>query len=436
MLTYTEATAFLFNSLPMYQQVGKIAYKPNLNTALAFDAYFDTPHRQFKTIHVAGTNGKGSVSHMLASVLQSAGYKVGLFTSPHLKDFRERIKVNGEMIPEKEVVDFVVKHKEKIEELKPSFFEMTSAMAFDYFARKQVAIAVIETGMGGRLDSTNVITPLVSVITNIGLDHTEHLGDTLPLIAAEKAGIIKPGVPVVIGDRNGETAPVFEQAAADRRSPVYYAGQHFRILASQSDELQHFTVSFSGGLFPYTVSTDLMGVYQQDNLPTVLAALEVLRRSPDKGRHGCWKIPDEAIQQGLSHVIAKTGLRGRWEIVSKKPLTICDTGHNVHGFTQSMRQLQSMPCRRLHFVFGVVNDKDVNSLLPLMPPDAYYYFTKADLPRAMAAQELAKRCMDYGLRGQIVQTVPNALKIARSNAFPDDMIFVGGSTFVVAEALP
>ncbi len=436
-LTYPEAISFLFSSLPMYQQVGKIAYKPNLDTAEAFDHYFDYPHRQFKTIHVAGTNGKGSVSHMLASILQSAGYKVGLFTSPHLKDFRERIRINGSMIPEKEVVDFVWKHREKIEGLKPSFFEMTSALAFAYFAHQKVDVAVIEVGMGGRLDATNVIQPLLSVITNIGLDHMEHLGDTLAAIAGEKAGIIKSGVPVVVGEGAPDTVPVFTQRAAGLQSPLFFADRTFTVRqVDMEDGKQCFTLSAMDDLFPFQLRTDLMGHYQRANIVTVMTALRVLRHQSKARRKPLLEIPDHAISEGLDQVMMQTGLRGRWEVIGQKPLIICDTGHNAHGFKESMPQLKAMTCRRLHFVFGVVNDKDLDSILPLMPEDAYYYFTKADLARAMDAHELAKRCTAYGLRGQIVQTVPNAIRIARSNALPEDIIFVGGSNFVVAEALP
>jgi len=434
--SYLDATAFLFGSLPMYQKVGSIAYKPDLNTALALDEYFKSPHRRYLTVHVAGTNGKGSVSHMLASVLQSAGYRVGLFTSPHLKDFRERVKVNGEPISEEEVVHFVVKHKEKIEELKPSFFEMTSALAFEHFAHRHVDVAVIETGMGGRLDSTNIINPMLSIITNIGMDHTLHLGNTLEAIAGEKAGIIKPDTPVLIGERHPQTIPVFERTAHELRAPLYYADHLVRIPdTSRDNERQHFSVITDGNLFSFDVSLDLKGHYQQMNIVTVLAALGILGGKYKKLKNKALLVPEDALKQGLSHVVSQTGLRGRWEIISKNPLTICDTGHNAHGFRETMPQLQSLSCRRLHFIFGVVEDKDLDSMLPLMPTDAYYYFTQADIPRAMDARRLAERCSAYGLQGQVVQTVPNALKVARGNAYPNDVIFIGGSTFVVAEAL-
>jgi dihydrofolate synthase/folylpolyglutamate synthase len=434
--TYAEATTFLFNSLPMYQKIGKVAYKPDLATALAFDAYFKSPHRRYKSIHVAGTNGKGSVSHMLASVLQGAGYKVGLFTSPHLKDFRERIRVNGAPISEEDVVHFVSKHEAEIKALNPSFFEMTSALALEYFAQQRVDFAVIETGMGGRLDSTNIVSPVLSVITNVGLDHTEHLGDTLEAIAAEKAGIIKPDVPVLVGEWHRETAPVFERMAREQHAPLYYADHLLRVFrAEQRGDLQHFSLAADSTLFPFEVAIDLKGHYQQINIVTALAAINILTGKYSKIRRPLFSISDEAMAHGLSHIVAQTGLRGRWEIIAERPLTICDTGHNAHGLAETMPQLLSLPCRRLHFIFGVVQDKDLDSMLPLLPVDAYYYFTQADLPRAMDARQLAERCMAYGLQGQVVQTVPNALKVARGNALPNDVIFVGGSTFVVAEAL-
>ena len=434
--SYAEVTAFLFGSLPMYQKIGKVAYKPDLDTALAFDAYFKSPHRRYKSIHVAGTNGKGSVSHILASVLQSAGYKVGLFTSPHLKDFRERIKVNGALISEEEVIHFVSKHEAEIKALSPSFFEMTSALALEYFAQQHVDIAVIETGMGGRLDSTNIIRPVLGIITNVGMDHIEHLGDTLEAIAGEKAGIIKPDVPVLIGEWHRETAPVFERMARERHAALYYADHLLRVLhAEQRGDLQHFSLVADGNLFPFEVDIDLRGRYQQINIVTALAAINILGGRFPKIRRPLLSISDDALAHGLSRVVAQTGLRGRWEIIAERPLIICDTGHNAHGLRETMPQLQSLPYRRLHFIFGVVQDKDLDSLLPLLPVDAYYYFTQADLPRAMDARQLAERCIAYGLQGQVVQTVPNALKVARGNALPNDVIFVGGSTFVVAEAL-
>ena len=435
-LLYSEVTAFLFSKLPAYHNIGALAYKPDLSTAQAFDEYFDFPHRRYKTIHVAGTNGKGSTSHILASVLQSAGYKVGLFTSPHLKDFRERIKVNGKMIPEKEVIDFVSKHKDKIEELQPSFFEMTAIMAFDYFARQAVDVAVIEVGIGGRLDATNIIRPVMSVITNIGMDHTELLGNSLAAIAAEKAGIIKAATPVVIGERHQETSPVFEAKAEALNAPLFYADSYAQVESAQLvDNLQTFSIAVSDRLFPINLQLDLQGGYQRKNIVTVLAALHVLQNCKDDGGKPYFTIEEKAMRKGISKVVPQTGLRGRWEILSKRPLIICDTGHNAHGLEESMAQLKNIPCRQLHFVLGVVKDKNLDSILPLLPADAYYYFTQADLPRALDPHDLANCCNEYGLHGPIVPTVPDAVKIAKINACPDDIIFIGGSTFVVAEAL-
>jgi dihydrofolate synthase/folylpolyglutamate synthase len=436
--SYTDVTTFLFNSLPQYQKVGAAAYKADLSAALALDACCQSPHRHYSAIHVAGTNGKGSVSHILASVLQSAGYRMGLFTSPHLKDFRERVRVNGAPISEEGVVHFVAEHREAIKALNPSFFEMTSALALDYFAQQQVNVAVIETGMGGRLDAPNIIRPVLSVITNIGLDHTEHLGDTLEAIAAEKAGIIKEGVPVLVGEWCRETAPVFERVAHEKHAALYYADHLLRVLHTEQrdDGLQRFSLVADGSLFPFEAAIDLQGHYQRINIVTALAAINILSGRLPKHRRPVLSVPGDALTHGLSHVAAQTGLRGRWDVIAEQPLTICDTGHNAHGLAETMPQLQSLACRRLHFIFGVVQDKDLDSMLPLLPVDAYYYFTQADLPRAMDARQLAERCISYGLQGQVVQTVSNALLVARGNALPDDVIFVGGSTFVVAEALP
>jgi len=435
-LLYSEATAFLFSKLPVYEKIGAVAYKPDLQSIEAFDEYFGFPHRQYKTIHVAGTNGKGSVSHILASVLQSAGYKVGLFTSPHLKDFRERIRVNGEKISMEEVTDFVVRHKAKIEELQPSFFEMTASLAFSHFARQAVDVAIIEVGMGGRLDATNVIQPIMSIITNIGMDHCEHLGNSLTAIATEKAGIIKAETPVVIGERQDETSPVFEAKAKALNAPLFYADRYVQVESVYiQGNMQCFAVVVPDSLFPVNLQLDLQGSYQQKNIVTSLTAVHVLRHCKNSNKNPCFKIEYKALYQGLSKVVSQTGLRGRWETLSKRPLLICDAGHNAHGLKETMEQLKEIPCRRLHFVLGVVKDKDLDSMLPLLPADAYYYFTKADILRALDPHELAQRCSEYGLRGQIIQTVPNAVKIAKSNAYPDDIIFIGGSTFVVAEAI-
>ena len=433
-MTYQETVEYLYQQLPAYQRIGKAAYKADLYTTQQLDKYFAHPHCRFKSVHIAGTNGKGSTSHMVASVLQSAGYKVGLYTSPHLYDFRERIKINGEMIPENEVVDFVEKHHAIIEELSPSFFEMTAALAFDYFANQQVDIAVIEVGMGGRLDSTNIITPLLSIITNIGFDHTEFLGDTIEKIAEEKAGIIKRDVPVVIGEWNSESAPVFTAKAKELNARITFADkvlqvdkaeivnakQQFGISAIQPDKYAFQTLK---------LELDLLGSYQQKNILTAIAAIEELRQSTEL------IIPDYALFNGLGSAAEQTGLQGRWQVLQNSPAIICDTGHNAHGLRYVMQQLNELEYDKLYIVLGVVSDKDVESILPLMPQNAYYFFTKADLPRAMDAQKLADSFIIAGFKGEIVTGVKQALQAAKNKATANDVIFVGGSTFVVAEVV-
>ena len=431
--TYHEATSFLFSQLPMYQQVGKIAYKADLNTPLQLDKYFDFPHKKYRTIHVAGTNGKGSTSHMLAAVLQTAGYKVGLYTSPHLKDFRERIKINGISISETEVLSFVNKHWQVIEQLQPSFFEMTAALAFDYFATQKVDVAIIETGMGGRLDATNIISPVLSIITNIGLDHTEHLGDTLSLIAREKAGIIKPQTPIVIGEYDAETAPVFLEIAKKQNASLVFANQSVQVIPKgMRDFLNFFQIFYSDAWqAEQLVSVDLLGDYQQKNIATVFAALKILQTEIKNP----FSISLDVVKQGLSQTAKLTGLRGRWEILSRKPMTICDIGHNAHGLQNAFAQLRAIPHKQLHIVFGIVADKDLTNILPLMPRDAIYYFTQANLPRALAAECLAEQCKAVGLQGETIIGVPQAIALAKSRAAKDDVIYIGGSAFVVAEAI-
>ncbi len=431
-MTYTETLDYLFNQLPMYQRIGKAAYKADLSTTLKLDEYFRHPHRKFKSIHVAGTNGKGSTSHMLAAVLQKAGYKVGLYTSPHLKDFRERIKINGELIFEEEVVDFIAKHHKIFEEVKSSFFEMTAALAFDYFARQQVDIAVVEVGMGGRLDSTNIISPLLSVITNIGFDHMEFLGNTIAAIAAEKAGIIKQNIPVVIGEWNDESATVFQQKAKEQNAPITFADKQFGIqTTSIQNGKQCFELSLPADcrFQQPSYSIDLLGSYQSKNVLTALAAINSLLQ------HTTLSIPQEAISEGLLNAATITGLMGRWQILSQHPLCICDTGHNAHGLEYSMKQLQQLNYDKLYFVFGVVNDKDLSSVLPLLPKSAYYFFTRANLPRALDAHILTEICTKYGLKGEVAEPVAAALNEAKKRATADDVIFIGGSTFVVAEVV-
>jgi dihydrofolate synthase/folylpolyglutamate synthase len=429
-MNYEQAIAFLFSSLPMYQRVGKVAYKSNLENTLALDEYFGHPHRQFKAIHIAGTNGKGSVAHMLAAVCHSAGYKTGLYTSPHLKDFRERIRVNGIMIPEDKVTEFVSEHREIIGKLEPSFFEMTVAMAFDHFSSEKTDIAIVETGMGGRLDSTNIIHPVLSVITNIGMDHSQFLGDTLYKIAGEKAGIIKPGVPVIIGLEQDELTPVFSRKAKEMNCELHFADQEYDVeYAMQSPGgKQLMYVRQDGKPLPRPLEVDLLGFYQQKNLVAVLQSVDVLNKSGID-------IPDEDLRSGLADVTGLTGFRGRWEILDHNPLVICDTAHNPEGMNAVVEQIRQTPHKNLHIVLGSVIDKNPGQLLEILPGDANYYFTQASVPRAMNREKLAALALKHGLYGRVCQDPRKALEAARTKAEPEDLIFVGGSTFVVAEVL-
>lgn len=401
-----------------------------MKNIILLDNYFKNPHHRFRTVHVAGTNGKGSVSHMIASVLQEAGYKTGLFTSPHLKDFRERIRVNGEMIPEANVVTFVTNHNKIIKEVNPSFFEMTVAMAFSYFAECKVDVAVIEVGLGGRLDSTNIITPVLSVITNIGHDHMDLLGDTLEKIAFEKAGIIKENIPVVISETQPETENVFLRKAGDLNASIYFADKIFSCELSKSKiintERKFLITELSTGN-EFEGITALSGNYQAKNLIAVFSAINLLKK--------VFNITKENISDGIRKVILNTGLAGRWQILSKSPLTICDTGHNKEGLEYVIGQLENIPKSALHMVIGFVNDKDLRSVLPLFPKDALYYFTKASLPRALDESILKSEATKYGLKGESFTDVRSALNAARNAAKPTDLIFVGGSTFVVAEVI-
>jgi dihydrofolate synthase/folylpolyglutamate synthase len=432
MQSYSEVLDFLYSQLPMFQRTGAAAYKDNLDNTVRLDQIFSYPHRAFKTIHIAGTNGKGSVSHMLASVLQEAGYKTGLYTSPHLKDFRERIRVNGEMIAEEAVVQFVEAYQEKNiqEKLEPSFFELTVSMAFDYFRKMEVDVAVVEVGLGGRLDSTNVITPEVSVITNISFDHTDLLGNTLPKIAAEKAGIIKSGVPVVIGETHLETRPVFEQFAENRSAQIWFADQEYNTDYSMItiQGKQSLNIQKNGRLFYSDLKLDLMGIYQRLNVPTVLRTIDVLN---EKG----WNLTEGIIRKGLINTIGNTGLLGRWQIIGHNPLTVCDTGHNPAGMSLVVEQIKQTAWRNLHVVIGMVNDKDQTKVLSLLPAQATYYFTKASIPRAAKPEELKAKAEPFGLVGNCYATVREALSAALASAGKDDLVFVGGSTFVVAEIL-
>lgn len=432
MKNYSEILDYLYSQLPMFQRTGAAAYKDTLDNTWSLDEMFSYPHRQFKSIHVAGTNGKGSVSHMLASVLQEAGYKTGLYTSPHLVDFRERIRVNGEMIPEKDVVSFVERFMEMNAgvKLEPSFFELTVAMAFDHFRNKQVDVAIIEVGLGGRLDSTNIITPEVSVITNISLDHTALLGGTVPLIAAEKAGVIKPGIPVVISESDEVYNSIFERKAAEADSPLCFADREYQASYSMllPEGLQVFNFTRNGTPDFSTLRTDMLGSYQRKNIAGVLKVLDILK---SKG----WQIDLASIYRGLERVKANTGLRGRWEIVGANPAVVCDTGHNEGGLKMVVDQLRNMAWKKLHIVFGMVSDKDVEGVLKLLPKEANYYFTQAAIPRALDAGILKQKAEAAGLKGRAFPSVKAAVKAALSQAGPNDVVFIGGSSFVVADYL-
>jgi len=406
-MTYSETLNWLFNQLPMYQLQGASAYKKDLTNVHVLMDYLGHPESQLQCIHVAGTNGKGSCSHMLASVLQEAGFKVGLYTSPHLKDFRERIKINGQMVSEAFVCDFVNQHQSFFEANDMSFFEMSVGLAFDYFTKEKIDIAIIEVGMGGRLDATNIISPLVSVITNIGLDHTQFLGNTLTAIAAEKAGIIKSNIPVVIGEYTSETQPVFLATAKANQSPVYFASD----------------------LIATTYPSDLIGDYQIHNKKTVLQTLTVLNQQTN------FKTTETDWEKGLAQVVKNTGLEGRWQQLGAAPKIICDTAHNTHGLSIVLNQIQKESFDRLHFVLGVVNDKDLDEVLPLFPKNAIYYFCKPNIPRGLEAAILAQKATQYGLDGKIYNSVSAAYENVKQNAQPTDFIYVGGSTFVVAEIL-
>ncbi len=409
--TYSEAIDYLYASTPAFHLVGASAYKPGLENTLKLMRHLGHPERQFKSVHIAGTNGKGSTSHLLAAVLQKAGYRVGLYTSPHLVDYRERIRLNGRMIEEQEVVDFVNQNMQFLEQVHPSFFETTMALAFDYFARKQVDIAIVEVGLGGRLDSTNIITPELSIITNIGMDHTEFLGDTLQKIATEKAGIIKHRVPVVIGERDIQTAYVFVEKAQKEHSPLVFASDRVRAVPSKCQ---------------------LQGEYQEKNKQTVLCAIEKLKEQ-------AWLIPPFAIERGFAEVCTLTGLRGRWETLQEKPLVVCDTGHNSHGIKYVAEQLRNLTTGNLHIVFGMVSDKDILDTLTLLPDNATYYFTQAQTKRATLATEMQSLFLKIKEGKQIASkeytTVEEAVKTALKNANEADAVFIGGSNYVVGEAL-
>ena len=424
-MNYLETVEYLYKQTPAYQQVGQSAYKVGLDNSLALDAHFGYPHRHYRTIHVAGTNGKGSTSHLLAAVLSEAGYKVGLYTSPHLIDFRERIRVNGEMISQQFVVDFVKNHREAFEPIMPSFFELTMEMAFVYFQTMEVDVAIIETGLGGRLDSTNIISPNLSIITNIGFDHTQYLGNTLPKIAAEKAGIIKSNTPVVIGEvENDEVRKVFIIKAQEENAPIVFA----------EETMDNFTseITPDGWILNndsyQNLQSELGGWVQNRNARTVLTAIHELMKLG-------YKIPKQAVYNGFAKVTELTGLMGRWQTLHEKPKVVCDTGHNEHGIRYIVKQLAMENYDTLHIVFGMANDKDSSAILAMMPKNAIYYFTQASVDRALDVKTLAENALKQGLKGNKYSTVELALEAAKENANENDFIFIGGSSFVVADVL-
>lgn len=418
---YQDALDYLYANLPVFQRIGAAAYKADLHNTVALLATLGNPERKFSSIHIAGTNGKGSSSHMLASILQSAGYKTGLYTSPHLKEFTERIRVDGQDVDRDFIVDFVNRIRPEIEKVNPSFFEITVAMAFEYFALRKVDVAVIEVGLGGRLDATNVIKPLVSLITNISFDHKDILGDTLHKIAFEKAGIIKKEIPVVISETQADTYEVFVEKARKERSPILFASE------SVSARIDDDALTVRQGDDTFDVKPfPLRGIYQEKNVPGVVKVIEVL------GQRGL-KIGREAVVDGLRNVITNTGLKGRWQTIGKSPVTICDTGHNEAGMAQILRQIMREKFQRLFMVIGMVKDKDISGVLKQLPKDARYFFCEANLPRALAAADLAVQASTLGLKGTVIPDVNRAIAAARAAASPDDLVFVGGSTFVVAE---
>ena len=423
-MNYEETLEYLFRQLPVFQQIGSAAYKPGLQNSEALDEYFGHPHRKFHTLHVAGTNGKGSVSHLLAAILQLNGYKTGLYTSPHLVDFRERIRIDGQPISREEVIDFAQKHVPPTLHIHPSFFELTMMMAFDYFARQAVDVAVIEVGLGGRLDSTNIITPDLCVITNISYDHVQMLGHTLPQIAREKAGIIKSGIPVVIGEAQGEVKQVFLDKAREVGAPIFFAEECVRFDSARQSARGW---EFDTPEFPHLVG-ELGGLCQEKNAATVLTAVARLR---ELGYH----ISNESVYEAFAHVTRLTGLMGRWQQLQSSPRLICDTGHNTGGMQYIARQLRNGHYDTLRIVIGMVNDKDISGVLSMLPREAVYYFTRASVPRALPQDKLEALATQAGLKGKSYPTVKEAVTAAQKESRPEDLIFVGGSTFIVADLL-
>lgn len=424
-MNYQETLNYLYNSTPVFEHVGAVAYKEGLQNTLALDKHFNHPHTNFKTIHIAGTNGKGSCSHSLASILQEAGYKVGLYTSPHLVDFRERIRVNGQCISKERVVKFVEDERKFFEPLHPSFFELTTALAFKYFDEQKVDIAIIEVGLGGRLDCTNIISPILSIITNISFDHTQFLGDTLAKIAAEKAGIIKKGVPVIIGEANEETSPVFQSKANEVNSDIVFAEDNAIVTSSSpmADGGRRYYLSNNS-----TLVGELSGDYQERNMNTILCACNILKQMNIIKN-------DDVIAKGLTNICKNTGLLGRWQTIQNNPTVVCDTGHNVGGWNYLAPQIKRQQCNQLRIVFGMVDDKDINSVMYLLPKNAIYYWTQAESKRAIKAERVAEIAIKHDLRGEIFDNVEVAYTKALKDSNKDDFVFVGGSSYIVADLL-
>lgn len=430
-MDYKETISWLFDQLPMYQRIGKAAYKADLSNTVAILDAIGNPEKNLKAIHIAGTNGKGSVAHIIASILQEAGYKTGLYTSPHLKDFRERIKINGQLIPEKKVTNFIKAYKKTFVDIKSSFFEMTVGLAFKFFADEKVDFAVIETGLGGRLDSTNLCKPVVSVITNIGIDHTSFLGNTIEEIASEKAGIIKHNIPVVVGKHQLGVDSIFDSFSTKMSSPIYYAEDDMELRTFQSDneDIQSMDVWHKNQIIITGLKSPLLGKYQDENICTALRVIELLKENE------IIEVSTSNITEGVENIIDNTGFYGRWQKLSSNPRTICDTGHNIDGIKSVIKQLEELNFTHLHFVIGMVNDKDVFSILTLLPNNATYYFCKPDIPRGMDEEELTRYGFKAGLNGKSYNSVTQAYHSAINNAGINDLVFVGGSTFVVSEII-
>lgn len=425
-INYQEALKYMYDQLPMFQRIGSAAYKANLDNTWAICNLLNNPQNHFKCIHIAGTNGKGSTSHMLAAAFQEAGYKTGLYTSPHLKDFRERIKIDGKMISKNYVSKFIHQYQQDFNRIQPSFFEMTVGLAFQYFASKKVDIAIIETGLGGRLDSTNVIAPLMSIITNISMDHMALLGNTMPLIALEKAGIIKPNTPIIIGETQTEIKSLFVQKARENKSKIYFADKNFII--SNHRQAGYLQVKQGNEVYFKKLNPQLKGIYQTKNIATVLQAIELTNNLG-------YKITKRQAQLAIQKVVDTTGLLGRWQVLQNKPLCIADTGHNEAGIKMVLKQIKQTSHQQLHFVLGMVNDKDISRILSLLPKNAIYYFCKANIPRGLEAYELAMLASKYKLNGNVYKSVKAAFINAKKQAAKNDLVFIGGSTFTVAEVL-